>query len=136
MDAALNFAEAGPAARAFVLAVGGLLGAWPAADGAVALIMQWIVGNFVVVDVFPNGIARPRKIKSGFVYGLQKRCFSINQTIDFQDSMTFLNNFTELLWGREQVRATTLTRQRRPSLSYSSGVDTANHPKNRLEPQF
>src|SRR5207245_10859616 len=59
MDAALDFAEPGPAAGALVFTIGRFAGARPATDRAIALIVQRVVGNVMVADVVPNGFARP-----------------------------------------------------------------------------
>src|SRR6266498_4843804 len=59
VDAAFDFVEASPPARPLVFAVGRLLGAGPAADGTVTLVVQWIVGDLLVLDVFPDGFAGP-----------------------------------------------------------------------------
>ena len=59
VDAAFDFVEAGPAPRPFVLALAGLARAGHAADGLVTMIVQRIVGDFVLTDVFPDGFARP-----------------------------------------------------------------------------
>ena len=59
MDAAFDFLEAGPTAGPLAFAFAGFAGAGHAANGTVALIMQRIVGNLVLVNVFPNGFPRP-----------------------------------------------------------------------------
>ena len=57
MDAALAFVEAGPAAGALVLAFANGAGAGLAADRALAAVVQRIVGEVVLLDVGPDGIA-------------------------------------------------------------------------------
>src|SRR6185436_4420336 len=59
VNAALHFVEAGPAAGAFVFPVASFFGARPAADRAIALIMQRVVGNLVLAQVFPNRLPGP-----------------------------------------------------------------------------
>src|SRR5262249_54514197 len=53
MDAALDFVEADPTPRSFVLAIGGLLRAGPASDGTITTIMQRVVGDLMVLDILP-----------------------------------------------------------------------------------
>src|SRR5260370_42596741 len=53
VQAALLLEFAGPAPRAFVVAMGHGLGARPAADARVALVVQRIVGHIVFVDEAP-----------------------------------------------------------------------------------
>ena len=59
MDAALYLFESGPAAGAFAFAIASLAGAGHAAYRMVALIVQWIVRDFVLADVLPDGVPRP-----------------------------------------------------------------------------
>src|SRR5437867_2415117 len=59
VDAAFDFVEARPASRALVFAVPSYARAGPAADGTVALIVQRIIGDFVITDVIPNRFASP-----------------------------------------------------------------------------
>src|SRR5277367_3135200 len=61
VDAALDLVEAGPSAGTLIVAVAGPPRAGLAADGTIALIMQRIVGNLVIVNVFPHRLARPRR---------------------------------------------------------------------------
>ncbi len=59
MDAALTFVEAGPAAGAFVFAVGGGAGAGLAADGTVAEGGEGVHGEVVFFDVVLHLVAGP-----------------------------------------------------------------------------
>jgi hypothetical protein len=57
VNAALGFVKARPAAGAFALALTDGARAGPAADRAVAAVLQWIVGNLVLADVAPDLLA-------------------------------------------------------------------------------
>src|SRR5882672_2390823 len=78
VDAALDFVETRPAPRSFVFAIGGPARARLAADGAVALVVQGVVGNFMIAEVLPDGFATPvgHRVElddiaaSGFVKGV------------------------------------------------------------------
>src|SRR5262245_40419066 len=59
VNAALAFVEAGPPAGAFVFAVASGSGAGPAADAAIAAIVQRIVGDAALVDVGPDVLPLP-----------------------------------------------------------------------------
>src|SRR3954447_21698736 len=59
MNAAFDFAEPGPAPSAFIFSVGNPARARLATNRAVALVMQGIVGNFMVVQVLPDGFFAP-----------------------------------------------------------------------------
>src|SRR3954466_510525 len=59
MNAALDLVEPGPASGAFILTIGGLARAGPASDRTIALVLQRIVRDFVLANVFPNRVAIP-----------------------------------------------------------------------------
>jgi hypothetical protein len=54
-----TFAETGPATGALVIAVAGCARTRPAADGTITAVVKRVIGNFVVANVFPNGVTRP-----------------------------------------------------------------------------
>ena len=59
MDAALAFVEAGPAAGAFIFAIGGGAGAGLAAYGAVAARGEGVHGEVVLLDVVLDFVTAP-----------------------------------------------------------------------------
>src|SRR6185295_16928501 len=59
VDAAFNLVEPGPTSGAFILAICRFTRAGPAADRAVALVLEGVIRNLVFANVFPNGIAVP-----------------------------------------------------------------------------
>src|SRR5215204_3173916 len=59
VDAAFGLVEARPTPGSLVLALANRSSAWPAADRAVAAVLQRVVGNLVLLDIVPDGFAGP-----------------------------------------------------------------------------